>query len=189
MANISFKPHSQKHMKSSLTIGFIGCLLVNSLAPNMVFAQTFDFGTSRKLRTCPSRTAPTKGRISVEQAKQYVACSYEERAPFNGSVKFVDVLSLEVAPKPRSPKPADLRLANLDIEKPIYDLQGSLVVYTCAKITGSSSSSKHGQNCSIIRNPKAIGKCYQTPFSEWHCVMILGSGLLNRPEYKMPSPQ
>jgi hypothetical protein len=176
-------------MKSILTIGFIGCMLMTISDLNILPAQANDYGTNRQLRTCPSRTAPTKGRISIEQAKQYVACSYEERAPFNASVKFVDVLSLEVAPKPRSPKPADLRLANLDIEKPIYDLQGSLVVYTCAKITGSSSSSKRGQNCSIIRNPKAIGKCYQTPFSEWHCVMILGSGLLNRPEYKMPPPQ
>jgi hypothetical protein len=187
---MSFPNHiHRKIMKSILTLGFIGSMLMNCLDPSMVFAQTFDYGTSRKLRTCSSRTTPTKGRINVEQAKKYVACSYEEKAPFNASVKFVDVLSLEIAAKPRSPKPADLRLANLDIEKPIYDLQGNLVVYTCARITNSSLSAKRGQNCSIVRNPKAIGKCYQTPFSEWHCVMILGSGLLNRPEYKMPPPQ
>jgi hypothetical protein len=154
----------------------------------MVFAQTVDYGTNRKLRTCPSRKEPTKGRINVEQAKQYVACSFEKNAILTPSVKFVDVLSLEIAPTPRSPKPADLRLANLDIKKPIYDIQGSIVVYNCARITDSSLSAKRGQNCSIIRNPKAVGKCYQTPFSEWHCVMILGSGV-NKPEYKMPPPQ
>jgi hypothetical protein len=176
-------------MKLSLAIGFIGSMLMTISDFGILPAKANDYGTNRQLRNCPSRTTPIKGRISVEQAKQYVACSYEEKAPFNASVKFVDVLSLEIAPKPRSPKPADLRLANLDIEKPIYDLQGSLVVYTCAKITDSSSSSKRGQNCSIVRNPKAIGKCYQTPFKEWHCVMVLGSGLLNRPEYKMPPPQ
>jgi hypothetical protein len=99
MADIISKPHSQKDMKSILTLGFIGSMLMNCLDPSMVFAQTFDFGTSRKLRICPSRTAPTKGRTNVEQAKQYVACYYEDKAPFNASVQFVDVLSLEIAPK------------------------------------------------------------------------------------------
>jgi hypothetical protein len=176
-------------MKSKLTLGVIGITLMITLDPNIVSAQSRDYGTSRQLRNCPSRTAPTSGRIGIEQAKKYVACSFEEKAPFNGSVKFVDVLSLEVASKPRQAKPADTRLVNLDITKPIYDLRGSIVIHNCYNITGKSEMTTRGQNCSIYRNPKAVGKCYQTPFSEWHCVMILGNNAIERAERKMPPPE
>jgi hypothetical protein len=174
-------------MKSRLIFGFIGCLLMTISTPSVLLAQQKDYGTNRQLRTCPSRTEPTRGRITVEQAKRYVACSFEEKPPFNGSIKFVDVLSLEIAPKTRSAKPADFRLSNLDPTKPIYELRGSIVIYSCANVAGRSTPPP-GQNCSISRDPKAEGKCYQTPFNEWHCVMR-GAGLLKRPEHKMPPPQ
>jgi hypothetical protein len=176
-------------MKSKLTLGVIGIALMIDLVPNIVSAQARDYGTSRQLRNCPSRTAPTSGRISVEQAKEYVGCSYEEKVPFNGAVKFVDVLSLEVASKPRQARSADTRLSNLDIRKPIYDLRGSIVIHNCYNITGKSDMTTRGQNCSVYRNTKAVGKCYQTPFSEWHCVMILGNNAIESAERKMPPPE
>jgi hypothetical protein len=80
-------------MKLSFTLGLIGCTLLTFLTPSLLNAQPsgFDFGTNRRLRTCPSKTEPRSGRISVEQAKMYVACNYEEKGVFNASVQFVDI--------------------------------------------------------------------------------------------------
>jgi hypothetical protein len=174
-------------MKLRLPLGIIGCTLLTILAPSIQPVQARDYGTSRQLRSCPSRTEPTRGRISVEQAKMYVACYYEDQPITGPDVKFVDILSLEIAAKPRAARPIDLRLVDIDIEKPIYELRGSLVVHTCENLV-SQYNAPRGQNCSIGRELKAIGKCYQTPFGEWHCVMG-GMGLVTNQEYKMPAPE
>jgi hypothetical protein len=175
-------------MKSILTLSLVGFISTAISSPSVVLAQTFDFDTNRQLRTCPSRKAPTSGRISVEQAKKYVACYYEDKEPFNASVQFVDVLSLEIAPKTRRARSVDFTLTNIDTSKPIYELRGSIVVHRCVNITGSAYGPKRGKNCFISREPKAVGKCYQTPFSEWYCLMG-GRGVPKRPEPNMPAPQ
>ena len=171
-------------MKSRLTLGLIGCTLMTIIASSIQPAQANDYGTSRQRRTCPSRTEPLSGRISVEQAKMYVACDYEEKAVFNASVKFVDILSLQIAPKPRRVRDVDLRMPQVDIEKPVYELRGSMIVHTCYNIT---EGYPRGKNCSVSRQPKSIGKCYQTTFGDWHCVM--GGASLGEPERNMPAPE
>ncbi len=169
-------------MKLRLTLGIIGYTLLTILA-SIQPAQANDYGTSRQRRTCPSRTEPRNGRISVEQAKMYVACYYEERAVFNAAVDFVDILSLQIAPKSRRARDADLRLHQIDIEKPIYEIKGSMIVHNCQNIT---EGYPRGQNCRVSRIPKSMGKCYQTTFGDWYCVM--GGSSLVRPETKMPAP-
>jgi hypothetical protein len=170
-------------MKLRLTLAIISGTLMAILAPSILTAGANDYGTSRQLRTCPSRTEPSRGRISVEQAKAYAACYYEEKAVFNASVNFVDILSLQVASKSRRARDADFRLHQIDIEKPIYDIKGSIVIYNCQNIT---EGYPRGQNCRISRVPNSTGKCYQTTFGDWYCV--LGGGSLVRPETKMPAP-
>jgi hypothetical protein len=170
-------------MKSRLILGLIGCTLITILASSLT-ALANDYGTNRQRRTCPSRTEPRSGGISVEQAKTYVACYYEEKAVFNASVDFADILSLEIAPKSRRARAADFRLHQIDIEKPIYEIRGSIVVHNCQNIT---EGYPRGQNCRVSRIPKSTGKCYQTTFGDWYCV--LGGSSLVRPETKMPAPQ
>jgi hypothetical protein len=170
-------------MKLRLTLAIIIGTLMTILAPSILSVRANDYGTSRQPRTCPSRTEPSRGRISVKQTKIYTACYYEEKAVFNASIDFVDILSLDVAPKSRQARSADLRLHQIDIEKPIYDIRGSIVIYNCQNITPGYP---HGQNCRVSRVPKSTGKCYQTTFGDWYCV--LGGASLVRSETKMPPP-
>jgi hypothetical protein len=115
----------------------------------------------------------------------YVACYYEEKPVFNASVKFVDILSLEIAPKTRRARSSDLNLnSQFDLDKPVYELRGSIIEYNCYNVT---EGYPRGKNCSVSRIPKSTGKCLQTTFGDWHCV--LGGGSLVRPETKMPAPQ
>ena len=171
-------------MKSRLTLTIISVTLMTIIVSSILPARANDYGTNRQRRTCPSRTEPRRGRISVEQAKIYAACYYEERAVFNAAVDFVDILSLEIAPKPRQARSGDSILPQIDIEKPIYDLRGSIVVHNCQNIT---EGYPHGQNCRVSRQPKSIGKCYQTTFGDWYCSLSGTSNL--RPETEMPPPE
>lgn len=171
-------------MKSRLTLGLIGCTLLTILTSGILSVQANDYGTSRQRRTCPSRTEPLSGRISVEQAKIYVSCYYEERAVFNAAVDFVDVLSLQIAPQPRQARDVDLRLHQIDIKKPVYEIRGSMTIYNCQNIT---EGYPRGKNCRVSRVPKSTGKCYQTTFGDWYCVM--GGSSLVRPETEMPAPE
>jgi hypothetical protein len=172
-------------MKSRLTLSIIGGTLLTLLAPSILPAQANDYGTSRQLRTCPSKTEPRSGRISVEQAKIYAACYYEEQGVFNASVKFVDILSLQVAPKSRRVKGSEFRRYQIDIEKPAYDIRGSMILYICQNTLGTSYP--RGQNCTVYREPKSSGMCYQTTFGDWYCLM--GGSASTRPETKMPAPE
>jgi hypothetical protein len=172
-------------MKLRLTLGVVGCMLT-ILAFNILPAQANDYGTNRQRRTCPSRTEPSSGRISAEQAAIYVACYYEEKPVFNAAVEFVDVLSVEVASEPRQARTVDFGLLQIDIEKPIYDIRGSIVVYKCQNIT---ESYPRGQNCRIYREPESIGKCYQTTFADWYCVLGGPSATPNPERTRVPAPQ
>jgi hypothetical protein len=65
--------------------------------PNILNAQTENYGTNRKLKTCPSKSQPIKGSISVAQAKIYAVCQ-SERESWN-QIYFTDISNLQAAPK------------------------------------------------------------------------------------------
>jgi hypothetical protein len=153
---------------------------------NTLDVSKMDFGTKRKLRTCPSQKEPTSGVIGVEQAKTYIACSYEERKPYNASVTFVDILQLEFGPKTRKVMTDDImRWPNIDQDKPIYVLRGSIIMHSCANIVPGLSQ-KAGSNCTQYHTPKAKGSCWQDQFGEWFCFL---GGMHDKEIRKQPAPQ
>ena len=172
-------------MKSRLTIAIVGCALLTLLNPYILTAQARNIGTNRQPRTCPSRTAPTRGAISARQATIYAACHTESDGYHaNYETLFIDILSLQVA-KPRQANSNDFRsFTNIDTTKPVYDLQGSVVQYRCYNIGETVHTA--GKNCTISRVPESVGTCVQDTFGKWFCSM---STLSSTPEYKMPPPQ
>ncbi len=172
-------------MKLRLTLAIVGCALLTLLNPYILTAQARNIGTNRQPRTCPSRTAPTRGAISARQAAIYAACHTESDGYHaNYETLFIDILSLQVA-KPRQVNSNDFRsFTNIDTTKPVYDLQGSVVQYRCYNI--DDNVHKAGQNCTISRVPESIGTCVQDTFGKWFCAM---STLSSTPDYHMPPPQ
>ena len=175
-------------MKLRLTLGIVGCTLLTLLTPSILKAQAGDFGTNRQPRTCPSsRSAPKTGRISAAQAMIYAACEAEKKTN-NYSVNFVDILNLEVAPKPRRITTADFEnFRNIDTQKPAYDLRGSVIAYTCYRVSNTQFGYRAGQNCSIRRVPESKGVCFQNTFGDWYCFIGTVSYPLTSEE-KMPAP-
>ena len=173
-------------MKSRLTLSLIGCTLLTLLAPTITHAQNIDVGTNRQPRTCSSTSEPKTGPISAAQAMIYVACEAEgdRRVKMGGTVYFIDILSLQVDPKPRQVTLRDVENygETIDREKPTYTLMGSVVSYTCF---GLGNIYQRGQNCIGRRIPQSLGKCYKTPFKDWRCSMSTYS---QTSESKMPPP-
>ena len=174
-------------MKSRLTLSLFGCTLLTFLTPSLIHARpNIDVGTNRQPRTCSSTSEPKTGPISAAQAMIYVACRAEgdREVKMEGTVYFIDILSLQVDPKPRQVTLRDIQNygGTIDPEKPTYTLTGSVVSYACF---GLGNIYQRGQNCIVRRIPQSLGKCYKTPFKDWRCSM----GVLSQTsESKMPPP-
>jgi hypothetical protein len=152
-----------------LVAALIALLQPVTMAADNAKPSPKNYGTERTLRTCPDRSQPSKGPISVAQAKAYVACSYEDKPPYNAAVRFVDVQKLEIASNTRPVNTQDImRWPQINQHKPIYVLQGAVVVHSCANIAGSQ---KVGSNCIRYDVPKAIGTCWQDQFAAWFCFL------------------
>ena len=172
-------------MKLRFTLGIFGCTLLTLLTSNLLKAQAGDFGTKRQPRTCESTSEPRSGPISAAQAKIYVACEAEKKAN-NYSVRFIDILSIEVASQPRRVNIRDIQAdPKIDTKKPVYDLQGSVVTYWCYRVSNSQFGHRAGQNCTIRRIPQSTGRCYQNTFGNWNCAIGTYSATS---EEKMPAP-
>ena len=154
-------------MKLRLTLGIVGCTLLTLLTHNIQQAQAGNFGTTRQPLTCASTSAPETGRISAAQAMTYAACEAETKRN-NYSVRFIDILSLEVAP-PHIASNEEIRSYNVrNMTNPVYKLEGSVVAYTCYNIGLVHPS---GQNCTVNRIPKASGRCFRTTDGDWNCAI------------------
>ncbi len=174
-------------MKSKLIIGMIGCTLVPLMSPSIINAQTRDFGTNRQPRTCASKSEPSTGSISAKQAAIYVACEAEgdRKVKMGGTAYFIDILNLQVDPKPRQVGLVDVQKygSTIDSDKPIYNIRGSVIAYSCFNLLGGVY--ERGRNCIVSRVPKSVGACYKSPFGDWRCTLGVYS---NKRETKMPPP-
>jgi TPR repeat len=155
-------------MKLRLTLGIIGCTLLTSLSSNILQAQAGDFGTNRQPRTCESTSTPQSGRISAAQAMTYAACEAETKRN-NSSVRFIDILNLEVAPPHIAGNDEIRRYNEVNITNPVYKLRGSVVAYTCYSI--GSLVHKSGENCTVTRIPQASGRCFRKTDGDWSCAI------------------
>jgi hypothetical protein len=142
-------------MKSKLTLGIICCTMLTFLTPSILNAQTKNYGTNRQPRACASRLEPRTGPLSVDQAKKYVACDNEglNKAVIHSGydMDFIDILSLQVAPKSRRVTIRDMQdFLGIDAEKPAYDIRGSIVKYSCDPIglkTGNVNACRKAAEC------------------------------------------
>ncbi|RUS93989.1 hypothetical protein DSM106972_094600 [Dulcicalothrix desertica PCC 7102] len=163
--------------------------------PTTVIAETSTYGTTLRPRTCASRTEPSKGALSVEQAKMYFICDKEWQNGTPGQVSptssiwLIDNLDLKVASPERPFNQNDFtythyqggKILAIDTEKPIYDIRGSYTSYVCYEINRVHAA---GKNCSVTSFPDSSGICFRDTFSEWHCSMRGRSKIL----HKMPPP-
>jgi hypothetical protein len=181
------------NMKPRFTFSVIGCTLLALLTPNVVIAQTTDYGTTRRPHTCPSRTEPKIGGPSVEQAKMYFLCDHEWLRGTEGekdsSVWLINDLTIQVAPVSRRFTENDLpfnwangrRSLGMNPDKPVYDIRGSYTSYQCY----IAKWAKVGKNCDVNYFSDSSGICFLDTFGGWHCRMIGG---LVKTDKNVPPP-
>jgi hypothetical protein len=176
-------------MKSKLMIPFqrcfanalIGCILLTLLTPASLLAELGSnlndaeylakYGTNRRQKTCPSRTEPLTGPISVAQAMKYAICDKEGDSRYGGNY-FLDIFSLQVSPpRPVNIKETSIYGRTIDKSKPVYDIKGRAVQYGCVSIIPPS---KPGKNCLTWGSRdsdsiNSVGSCYQDFAGKWRC--------------------
>jgi hypothetical protein len=182
------RPTLGRRNRNVLAAAMAMALSTSFVAPHTARAQEpqWNWGTSRQLRTCPDKTSPAKGKMTVALATMYVACYYEEQAPYDASVYFVDISSLQVVTKRRASAKDTTFVSEIDPKKPVYVLQGSMVLHQCYNITTNEYGKKQGENCSRSELPKAKGKCVADLLGEWKCYL---GGMDPSPKRKQPAPQ
>ena len=170
-------------MKSRFMSSIIGGVMLTLLTPTLLTAQDLRFGTSRVPRSCPSRSAPKTGAISVEQAKMYFTCHVERGDRFDGdNLNFVTNLKLQVAPRSRRANGSDVSRAAgqsiaLDQNKPIYDIRGSYTDYFCGRTEPYVTDKT---NCMTSNMSAGKGICFQDTFGDWFCLMTSSGSKMKR---------
>jgi tetratricopeptide (TPR) repeat protein len=166
-------------MKSKLTISIIGSMLLTFLTPTSIKAQAKgDIGTNRQKQTCPSRLEPSTGVISAAQAIKYATCEAEADRPikYAGKTDFIDILSLQVNPKPRRAEYLDINYFGKAIaNSPVYDIRGTAVAYSCRSL---DRFTPRGKNC-LNTHPddrNSVGVCFKEPSGNWRCRLSVGGG-------------
>lgn len=138
----------------------------------VINAQTYDYGTRRKPRNCPSKVEPKSDKISIAKAERYIACREEKE--YSGTINFIDITSIQFALKPiRNPSrwPFILPSLEVDFEKPIYSFRADFLSYTCFPI--NTGIFQPGKNCTVGYHSKAPGMCYHDVFGDWSCSVSL----------------
>jgi hypothetical protein len=133
-------------MKSRLTTSIIGCALLTLLTSTSLLAQPTTeaeyltyYGTSRRAQTCPSRSEPKTGRLSVAQATEYIRCLREgERQGISRTgVNFLDISGLQLSPPHQVTERDSLRpylVSRIDRTQPMYEIKARAVSYSCTGI-------------------------------------------------------
>lgn len=130
------------------------------------------YGT-REPKTCATRTAPSRGAPSADQARQYFICDSEK--VYGTSLILVTNVKVQVAPISHPPNDLikELAAADIDPREPVWDIRGSFTRYHCGK-TGPQIVNPfvRTHNCIAWDQPATTGYCYKNTFADWHCAMV-----------------
>ncbi len=122
-------------------------------------------------RSCPDRKVPVSGPLNPAQAAAYVICGREDEAA-NNLTLVGGITVTEVSPGRPYNYLQDNSVPDIDVQKPVYSIRGSMVVYTCNRVdTGPGWGPKYerGTNCRTTDHPGANGLCYQNGLGQWDC--------------------
>ncbi|MDB5429026.1 MAG: hypothetical protein JWP35_142 [Caulobacter sp.] len=144
-------------------------------------------------RTCSTFKVPAEGPPSADTIAKYVICGQEYERPTAPSLYLLDQVRITGISDGRPYNVnEDVNMSKIDTTKPVYDIEGSLVSYTCNRLWregqyDGGDDYKQGTQCSTIHQTKASGLCYINTLHEWSC-SLLDVDQLTRGEPKTPPP-
>jgi hypothetical protein len=118
---------------------------------------------AREPRLCKPQTAPP----NQAQAAVLVQCTMDQDRP-TGLFLMQDVVVQIGAPRSYQPE-TDSNLAEINMGAQIYPLIGSLTVYWCSPVGGTTPA---GRGCMVSPTPYAVGKCWKTTYGDWKCNLL-----------------
>jgi hypothetical protein len=119
---------------------------------------------SRDPRTCP--TIDT-GTLTEIEATQLFICDNEAVRGAGDALELVSAVTLNLGPA-RPSAAADQGRDDIDATRLVYPIFGSYRAYDCAPLGPAGTP---GANCTLSVHARAVGACYVTEHSGWHCAM------------------
>jgi hypothetical protein len=115
-------------------------------------------------RVCSDMSEPINGTLTSDEARAYVICGYEQDYQGGSELLYLlgDVQVQIVQERPFNDDGFD----GIDVDKPVYDIAGSSVVYECVLNGGTLPVE---QQCSRTPNSNDTGVCYQLLTGDWRC--------------------
>lgn len=133
-------------------------------------------------RSCTSRHEPQSSALSAVEARAYVICDNEG---LNGDTLLLFAkVSVSVSPG-RPYNYATDNFQGIDTSKPVYDIHGSSVNYTC--VTPDPERTDF-QPCTRIEDPNAQGRCFQDADADWHCSWTASVSASTDTRLRVPAP-
>ncbi len=150
-------------MKLKFILGIIGYGMLGLSASFPLVAPAAAEPTPR---TCASRKSPQKGAPSVEQVKIYLMCDSEGAFSQGKNITLIRDIKVQVGRSRRASQPdfSFMDGVTVDERKPVYDIRGSFVMYSCRAGTGDS--------CIVYTMPAQRGICFVDNFGDWRCRML-----------------
>ena len=143
------------------------CLIAGGISAGGPTGVGAKYGT-RDPATCVSSKEPTKGVITPELAKKYLAC-HRERESSGRSLFLIENVTVEVGKgTPYLELPGGARPFGGDPSGLVYQIRGSLKVYSCGVVNAMTAA---GRNCRTSEETKATGECFRDGFGDWICNM------------------
>ena len=112
------------------------------------------YGT-REPKACATRTAPAKGALSADQARQYFICDAEHES--TSHLFLVTNVKVQVAPASH-PASRSILGGDLDPSQPIWDIRGSFTQYQCSQAATWDNAYSRTHNCTMNDMPTATDR-------------------------------
>ena len=107
------------------------------------------------------------GKLS-DRSEPSILGVFEAQTDSLFGVGLIQDIKLEIGKSRSFVYQTDAGLTGIDLDAPVYPLQGSYTSYLCKTITTQTPA---GKNCVKSVVPEASGWCYRNSFGDWKCRM------------------
>jgi hypothetical protein len=119
---------------------------------------------ARDPRTCPTIST---GKLTQIEAEQLLICDTEQASADGAALTLVSDLTLNLGAARRYALADKALDPDINANWLVYPVFGSFHGYACTPVTAGAPAT----NCTLSVHAKAVGVCYMTEHTGWHCAM------------------
>jgi hypothetical protein len=119
---------------------------------------------ARDPRTCPTVST---GKLTQVEAEQLFICNSEHLSAAGDTLALVSDVTFNLGAALRFTPAYKALDPDINANWLVYPIFGSFRAFSCTALGAGAP----GANCTLSVHAKAVGMCYMTEHSGWHCAM------------------